>query len=92
MASRSKEDAYGLPSHPTSGKVSPLKLAFIATVSALGGGLAVAWWYRDTLSNLRNPVHPPNIQKSGYLDAEFPDVDQDNLEESEPSAPHLLQD
>lgn len=29
------------------------KLGAIATVSALAGGLAAAWWYRKTLTKLR---------------------------------------
>jgi hypothetical protein len=53
----------------------PLKVGLIATASALAGGLAVAWWYRETLKKLRNPVIHENIPKSGSFEGEFPEAD-----------------
>jgi hypothetical protein len=45
----------------------------IAAASALAGGVAAAWWYRNTLKKLRqaeeNPVHP----QYGILEGDPPD-------------------
>jgi hypothetical protein len=37
------------------------KVAFLTAGSALAGGIAVAWWYRKTLTKLRETgENPPN--------------------------------
>jgi hypothetical protein len=52
---------------PTSNAANPpppgwLKLGIVASASLLAGGLAAAWWYRNTLTKLRQaeekPVNP----------------------------------
>ena len=93
MANDSKDKAYTDDHRKIQVVGSPVKLGLIATVSALAGGLAVAWWYRETLKKLRNPVISENLQKSGSLIEEFPDADQDDFDASEPGTlPHLVQD
>ena len=42
--------------HPSSGR---LNLAFVAAASALAGGLAAAWWYRKTITKLRQADERP---------------------------------
>ena len=38
-----------------------LRVGIIAGASALAGGIAAAWWYRKTLTTLREAEnHPPN--------------------------------
>lgn len=40
-----------------------IKLGLIATASAFAGGLAAAWWYRNTLKKLHEAEdQPPNPQ------------------------------
>jgi hypothetical protein len=46
-----------------------LKLGLIAAASALAGGLAAAWWYRNTLSKLNQAetsVSDPDCGTPGY--------------------------
>jgi hypothetical protein len=31
-------------------------LGLVSAASAIAGGLAVAWWYRKTLTRLQNPI------------------------------------
>lgn len=40
----------------TSATSSAVKWGLVSTASAIAGGLAVAWWYRKTLSKLQNPI------------------------------------
>ena len=47
----SKGSAGDQPSRPESSNW--LKIAFFSAGSALAGGLAAAWWYRKTLTKLR---------------------------------------
>jgi hypothetical protein len=37
-----------------------VKLGFIAAASALAGGLAAAWWYRNTLKKLHQADERPS--------------------------------
>jgi HAMP domain-containing protein len=46
-----KSAYYSHPKKPIPGWI---KLGVVASASALAGGLAAAWWYRKTLSKLRN--------------------------------------
>jgi hypothetical protein len=45
-----------------------LKLGMIATASALAGGLAAAWWYRNTVSKLRQAGEEPTNPHFGISD------------------------
>ena len=77
-----KEDGQKFPASPPA-----LKVGLIATASALAGGLAVAWWYRETLKKLQNPVNSANLPKTGSFDEEFNSADQDDFDNSEPGIP-----
>lgn len=57
------ESSDSSDSRATDGRPSGwLKLGAIATVSVLAGGLAAAWWYRNTVKKLHladeNQSHP----------------------------------
>ncbi len=56
MANDSKEDVYA--NAVRSGKQVPkaLGLGLVSAASAIVGGMAVAWWYRKTLTKLQNPI------------------------------------
>jgi len=83
MANDRKHEFYedGDRKIPTSGPA--LKVGLIATASALAGGLAVAWWYRETLKKLQNPVNSTNLQKNGSTEGSFSGTDQDDLDDFE---------
>jgi len=44
-----------------------LGLGLISAASAVAGGLAMAWWYRKTLTKLQNPIASTGIQNSEHL-------------------------
>jgi homoserine kinase len=63
MANDSKEAVYA---HAVrSGKQVPkaLGLGLVSAASAIAGGMAVAWWYRKTLTKLQNPIAIDEIHK-----------------------------
>jgi hypothetical protein len=84
MAGESKQEVYQDEAKKIPGQGPALKVGLIATASALAGGLAVAWWYRETLKKLQNPVNSTNLPKNGSLGEEFPGTDQDDFDNSEP--------
>jgi hypothetical protein len=47
-----------------------LGLGLISAASAVAGGLAMAWWYRKTLSKLQNPIAATDIQNSEHPKSE----------------------
>jgi hypothetical protein len=56
MVNDSKREAYGDKESVGMGVSKVLGLGLISAVSAVAGGVAVAWWYRKTLSKLQNPI------------------------------------
>jgi len=46
------------------------KLAVVAAASVLAGGLAAAWWYRKTLTRLRQAEEKPSNPNFGISDDE----------------------
>ena len=84
MADESKQEVYQDEGQKNPGPRPALKVGLIATTSALAGGLAVAWWYRETLKKLQNPVNSSNLPKNGSLGEEFPGTDQGEFDDSEP--------
>jgi hypothetical protein len=42
-----------------------LGLGLISAASALAGGIAVAWWYRKTLTKLQNPIAAQDLELAG---------------------------
>jgi hypothetical protein len=64
LANDSKKEAYP-KSMASNGRTSKaLGLGLVSAASAVAGGLAVAWWYRKTLTKLQNPIVSDDIQKS----------------------------
>jgi hypothetical protein len=51
------------------------QVGLIAAVSALAGGLAVAWWHRKTLSKLQNPIILDTQLDARFLEMEERDPD-----------------
>jgi hypothetical protein len=45
----------------------------IATASAFAGGLAAAWWYRNTLKKLHEAEDQPSNPHFGILDDDPPE-------------------
>ena len=68
MASDKKHEIY--VQAVRSGKQVPkaLGLGLISAASALAGGIAVAWWYRKTLTKLQNPIAGQDQELSEFLE------------------------
>jgi homoserine kinase len=64
MANDSKHEVYAQAAR--SGKQVPraLGLGLVSAASAIAGGMAVAWWYRKTLTKLQNPIVSEEIPLS----------------------------
>ena len=64
---KSMESSDSSDSRATDGRPSGwLKLGAIATVSVLAGGLAAAWWYRNTVKNSTWLMKTSPIQILGF--------------------------
>ena len=70
MTNDSKEEIYAQAVR--SGKQIPkaLGLGLFSAASAIAGGLAVAWWYRKTLTKLQNPIASSDLLKPEFLEAD----------------------
>jgi hypothetical protein len=76
-----REDVATSKDSSTSGKDAPqsprrigwLRVAAIAAASALAGGLAAAWWHRNTLAKLRHNQETPPNPDFGMSDSESPE-------------------
>lgn len=68
--SSGKSYADGSPAKMRASRV--LSLGLVSAVSAIAGGVAVAWWYRKTLTKLQNPIGSLEFtkQESGESDHE----------------------
>jgi hypothetical protein len=53
MTNSSESDTSSTPEAPAPQPSGWLKLGAVAAASALAGGIAAAWWYRKTLTKLR---------------------------------------
>ncbi len=64
MANGSKHEVYAQAVR--SGKQVPkaLRLGLVSAASAIAGGMAVAWWYRKTLTKLQNPIVSDEIPQA----------------------------
>ena len=63
LTSDSKKEAYVQDQNPK-GRTSPvLGLGLVSAASAILGGLAVAWWYRKTLTKFQNPIVSADVQQ-----------------------------
>ena len=70
MSTATKETTYSLVDKTSQRAVSLIKLGVVATASVALGGMAAAWYYRDTLKKLQNPVRSGNLP-----DSESPDLE-----------------
>jgi hypothetical protein len=65
MANDSNQETYEKKEAPRRGSSKVVGLGLVSAASAIAGGLAMAWWYRKTLSKLQNP-----IERDGLGDSE----------------------
>ena len=72
MANDSNKEVYTKSNSPEKQASKVLALGLISAASALAGGLAVAWWYRNTIVKLQNPIVPTDIEafRSPEIDEE----------------------
>jgi hypothetical protein len=56
LANDSNKDVYAQSNSSTTRAPRIVGLGLVSAASALAGGLAVAWWYRKTLTKLQNPI------------------------------------
>lgn len=67
MASNSNKETYDDNDEIKTRVSKVLNLGLISAASAFAGGLAMAWWYRKTLTKLQNPIASTDIQNSEHL-------------------------
>ena len=67
MASNSNKETYDDNDEIKTRVSKVLSLGLISAASAFAGGLAMAWWYRKTLTKLQNPIASTDIQNSEHL-------------------------
>jgi hypothetical protein len=70
LLSDGKHGDYESKRTPAKPGATPFGVGLISVVSAVAGGLTVAWWYRRTLSRLQNPIGSPSVPKSESEDGE----------------------
>jgi hypothetical protein len=79
LASDSKDEVYARNKSSKGRAAKVLGLGLVTAASAFAGGLAVAWWYRKTLTKLQNPIVVPEFPK-----LESPENDEETLPPPEP--------
>ena len=79
MTSDSKQEGYVQEGKSDRRPSKALGLGLISAVSALAGGIAVAWWYRKTLTKLQNPIVVPE-----FPEPESQEIDEEILSLPEP--------
>ena len=79
MANDSKNEVYPRKGSSKGRVAQVLGLGLVTAASAFAGGLAVAWWYRKTLTKLQNPIVIPEFPK-----LESPEIDEEILLSPEP--------
>jgi len=55
-----ESDSSTVPPTKATQSTGWIKLGLIATASAFAGGLAAAWWYRNTLKKLHEAEEQPS--------------------------------
>jgi len=68
-----KSDALPPPPIKATRSANWVKLGLIATASALAGGMAAAWWYRNTLKKLHEAEDQPSNPHFGIPGDDPPD-------------------
>jgi hypothetical protein len=56
-----------------------LKIAFLTAGSVLAGGIAAAWWYRQTLEKLRESGENPQNSHFGISTKQSADGSEDEI-------------
>jgi hypothetical protein len=79
LTNDSNDEVYSQNKHSARNVSKVLGLGLVSAASAIAGGVAVAWWYRKTLTKLQNPIvsanHPqPELEQSGCESAEHETV------------------
>ena len=75
MSNDSEKVTYLRVKDQKSGASRVLGLGLVSAASAIAGGLAVAWWYRKTLTKLQNPISQENLQNSELSQSEEEGLD-----------------
>jgi hypothetical protein len=75
LSNDSEKDTYLRVKDQKSGASRVLGLGLVSAASAIAGGLAVAWWYRKTLTKLQNPISQENLQNSELSQSEEEGLD-----------------
>jgi hypothetical protein len=73
VTSASNQEGYTPSGHPEARRPKVLGLGLLSAASAIAGGLAVAWWYRKTLTKLQNPIVSEDLQ-----DMEYGEIDEES--------------
>jgi hypothetical protein len=63
LTSDTNKEGYPLTNASKRRASRVIGLGLVSAASALAGGLAVAWWYRKTLTKLQNPIGIADLQK-----------------------------
>ena len=82
MTNDSNQEGYELTNASKRRPSKVLGLGLVSAASAVAGGLAVAWWYRKTLTKLQNPIAIEDVLK-----LESPQTDAGVLSTTEPVEP-----
>lgn len=56
MINDANEKPYAEKKSALAGASRVIGLGLISAASAIAGGVAMAWWYRKTISKLQNPI------------------------------------
>jgi hypothetical protein len=72
LANDSNDKVYHQSNSSRGRAAKVLGLGLVTAATAFAGGLAVAWWYRKTLTKLQNPIAVPEFPNS-----ESPETDEE---------------
>jgi cytoskeletal protein RodZ len=70
LANDSNHESYSKNDSSKRRAAKVLGLGLVSAASAVAGGLAVAWWYRKTLTKLQNPIVTAEFPKSESVETE----------------------
>lgn len=74
LANDSRQEPYEKKAAVQAGVSRVVGLGLVSAVSAIAGGLAMAWWHRKTLAKLQNPIAADD-QSAGKSQKVDPKVD-----------------
>jgi hypothetical protein len=64
LANDSNQKSYDTKDGQSRGVSKVVGVGLISAASAIAGGLAMAWWYRKTLSKFQNPILKDEVEPS----------------------------